>query len=340
MKIENSEVSLAAASSQTTLVVKSEELHIWTRNRQIQAEAGSKEGDYTLSLSSLSPSIQGSSREETVFELPGEDQTKIDMIRRMIERLTGKKLQFYVPVKLVKVSDGDVRQTSRAAPARIGWGIDYRQTEIRTESASMSFSAKGTVKTADGREVMFSMDMGVSRNLISSKSFSFRAGDALVDPLVVNYAGNATELSRQKFSFDLDNDGREDSVPFLKKGSGFLVFDKNGDGIINDGSELFGPSAGSGFLELSKYDADENGWIDENDPIYDKLQIWIKNEEGTDELFAVGQMGIGAIYVKGIQSAYALKEDQNATLGSIRQTGIFLWENGMAGTIQHVDMSI
>jgi hypothetical protein len=45
--------------------------------------------------------------------------------------------------------------------------------------------------------------------------------------------------------------------------SGLLVIDKNLDGKVNDGSELFGPSTGDGFEKLARYDEDRNGWIDE-----------------------------------------------------------------------------
>ena len=51
---------------------------------------------------------------------------------------------------------------------------------------------------------------------------------------------NITSISDQKFKFDINADGKEDDISFVGKGSGFLALDKNGDGKINDGSELFG----------------------------------------------------------------------------------------------------
>ena len=77
--------------------------------------------------------------------------------------------------------------------------------------------------------------------------------------------------------FDIDADGEEESISYLQGGSGYLALDKNGDGVINDGSELFGTKSGDGFADLAEYDADGNGWIDENDPIFDKLLIWAKD---------------------------------------------------------------
>jgi hypothetical protein len=87
-------------------------------------------------------------------------------------------------------------------------------------------------------------------------------------------------------------------------------------------------------------DSDGNNWIDENDPIFDKLQIWTKDENGEDQLFAIGRKGIGAIYLGSVNSQFALKDETNNTLGQIRQTGIFLREDGSAGTLQHIDVSL
>ena len=71
--------------------------------------------------------------------------------------------------------------------------------------------------------------------------------DALFDPLIVNIGSDTADVCDQTFKFDLDADGTEDEISMLGKGSGFLALDKNGDGKINDGSELFGTKSGDGF---------------------------------------------------------------------------------------------
>ena len=53
----------------------------------------------------------------------------------------------------------------------------------------------------------------------------------------------------------------------LGKGSGFLALDKDGNGKIDDGNELFGTKSSDGFGDLREYDSDGSGWIDENDEI-------------------------------------------------------------------------
>lgn len=91
--------------------------------------------------------------------------------------------------------------------------------------------------------------------------------------------------------FDLDCDGKEEEISSLGKGSGFLALDKNGDGIINDGTELFGTKSGDGFADLAEYDEDGNGWIDEDDGIFSQLRIWTKNEKERMSLFPLRMQG-------------------------------------------------
>ncbi|URN84576.1 hypothetical protein [Acetobacterium wieringae] len=100
------------------------------------------------------------------------------------------------------------------------------------------------------------------------------------------------------------------------------------------------PQSGNGFDDLAKYDTDGNNWIDENDAIYDKLQIWSKDAAGKDVLMALGQKGIGAIYLGNVNTSFALKGANNQTNGQLQRTGIYLNENGSAGTIQHIDLTI
>lgn len=64
-----------------------------------------------------------------------------------------------------------------------------------------------------------------------------------------------------------------------------MALDVNYDGIINDGRELFGPRTGNGFLELAEFDIDGNNWIDENDPIFEKLRIWTLDEKGNEVIY-------------------------------------------------------
>ena len=226
--------------------------------------------------------------------------------------------------------------------------LNYVGETYNVEQEDTSFSTVGTVRTKDGREINFNVNVNMSRRCEEYYREELNVAQfALYDPLVINLDTDATELSDQTFYFDLDADGEEEEISMLK-GSGYLALDKNGDGVINDGSELFGTKNGDGFADLARYDEDGNGWIDENDSIWSKLKIWCKDEKGNDVLYKLSDKGVGAICLQNVSTDFTLQGDRtardgateaNATNGAIRKTGIFLYENGNVGTVQHVDMA-
>lgn len=226
--------------------------------------------------------------------------------------------------------------------------LNYVGETYSVEQEDTSFSTVGTVRTKDGREINFNVNVNMSRRCEEYYREELNVAQfALYDPLVINLNTDVTELSDQTFYFDLDADGEEEEISMLK-GSGYLALDKNGDGVINDGSELFGTKNGDGFADLARYDEDGNGWIDENDSIWSKLKIWCKDENGNDVLYKLSDKGVGAICLKNVSTDFTMQGDRkaqdgtmnaNATNAVIRKTGIFLYENGNVGTVQHVDMA-
>ncbi|WP_408072578.1 hypothetical protein [Butyrivibrio sp. JL13D10] len=209
-----------------------------------------------------------------------------------------------------------------------------------TETETTTYEAKGTVKTTDGRSIDVDMNSSMERCKVSEVFVPMASPlDALFDPLIINTGSDTAGLSDKKFKFDLDADGKEDEISTLGEGSGFLALDKNGDGKINDGNELFGVKSGDGFKDLAEYDIDGNGWIDENDEVFDQLKVWYKTESG-DELKSIKEADIGAIFLVAEETEFRMDGADQVLDGKIRKTGMFLKENGGAGTIQHVDMAI
>lgn len=208
-----------------------------------------------------------------------------------------------------------------------------------SESETTTFASKGIVATEDGRNIDFNIEVSMSRAFMSNFDQLQVQNYVKTDPLMINLDTNVGHVSEQKFYFDLDSDGKEENISFAGKGSGFLALDKNGDGKINDGSELFGTKSGDGFRDLAEYDEDKNGWIDENDSIFGKLRVWTKDEDGRDYLMDLKQADVGAIYLGNKDTQFSLKDDSNQLNGEIKKTGIYLREsNGTAGTLNHVDL--
>jgi len=277
---------------------------------------------------------------------PSEDP-KLKAMRLILEALTGKKIRI---TSLASVSSengglypGAAQGANPAEPpsARQGWGLEYDLVATASEQESSNFSATGQVVTADGQTIDFKIQLAMQREFLATTSVQVRAGDAqLVDPLVINFNGKAAELTGGRFAFDLDADGNTEQISGLAPGSGFLALDRNQDGKINNGLELFGPASGQGFDELAQLDSDGNGWLDENDPLYVKLRVWMRDEAGNDSLTSLAQKNVGAILLYPAKTAFSLKDSGNALQGQLRESSIFLERNGGAGTVQEIDLAV
>jgi Ca2+-binding RTX toxin-like protein len=192
-----------------------------------------------------------------------------------------------------------------------------------------------------------------------------KAGEALFgwkptgakDPLVLDLTGGGISLTAQEasgVSFDINNDGFAAGVGWTDPsgGNGFLVRDLNGNGKIDNDSEMFGGSSSSGFAQLAtldgnhdgKIDASDNGLVDLNgdgkidsSDTFDSLKIWVDaNGNGvTDpgELHSLSDYNIVSISVDSAPST--------ATNGNnaITDTATFQRVDGTTGTIANVQLT-
>jgi len=206
-------------------------------------------------------------------------------------------------------------------------------TQQHTYKESLDVSMKGFVQSGNQK---IELDMNLSFSSEFTQTYSIDK-TMFYDPLVINYDDTLPELDSKTFDFDIDMNGESDQISMLKSGSGFLALDRDENGKIDDGYELFGTQNGNGFLDLKRYDEDSNGWIDENDDIFDKLRIWSKNEN-EDTLVALGEKGIGALYLGYAKGDYDLNDD-GKTLGKIKSNGLFLNEDGTSGLLTQIDFA-
>lgn len=204
---------------------------------------------------------------------------------------------------------------------------------------NLSFEAMGKVQTEDGRIIDFMLALDFDRSLEVEESAYFSSHVEMIDPLMLNINGGSVELTDQWFDFDLLANGSNKGLLKTAQGSGYLAFDKNNNGIIDNGRELFGPMTNNGFEELRQYDEDGNGWIDANDSIYSQLGMLTFNEKGA-VFVSAKDAGLGAIYLGAISSDYQLLSDEGKALGSIKQTGVGLSEEGQTLLIQEVHLQL
>jgi len=138
---------------------------------------------------------------------------------------------------------------------------------------------------------------------------AFERAERTISPIVLDLDGNgiATRSVADGTFFDYDGNGFAERTGWATSGDGLLVRDLNGDGIINNGTELFGDrtllksgeTAANGFYALADLDDNRDGRLDSHDAAWSELRIWQdRNSDGiTDagELTTLDELGIAGI---------------------------------------------
>lgn len=291
---------------------------------------------------------------EPEMSLTSLEELKMQLIEKLLTSFMRRRGRDLTSLKeeLSKASSKEFSMSSRQLSIGKVLKADLSNTTVwkritavsgfQDEVEQTAYQANGLVTTKDGRKIEFGVTVEMSRSFCQKYESLAVEDYVFTDPLVVNLDTSVAKVTDQKFLFDLNSDGEMEEMSFVTGGSGFLALDKNGDGLINDGSELFGTKSGDGFKDLSQYDKDGNGWIDEADNIFKDLVIWTKDENGEDHLMSLSKADIGAIYLGSASTEFSLNQmETNNTNAVIRSTGVFLRDsNGTVGTIQHVDFAV
>ena len=261
-----------------------------------------------------------------------------ELIARMLALISGESASPLAELSETPSADALPADSTPARGIEVAW--TQEMTETIREHESSEFSSTGKVLTADGRTLDFKLDLCLSRDFSCERKVVSSGTAALRDPLLINFDGDAAELDGTRFAFDLDADGKVEAVPGLASASGYLAIDRNGDGRVNDGSELFGTLSGDGFADLAALDGDGNRWLDEADAAFDTLRIWQRDELGQDRLSSLRERGVGALYLGSTETPFSLNDGDNRRLGQVRASGIYLNENGSAGSLQQIDLAV
>lgn len=357
MKIESSALQMQAQHVASRVHTQSSRVEAWVGDRRPASAPGLARAAPAVQISSAARLARAA--QEAAVPTPAADAVpssspddgltpQLAMIRDLIARMTGVQVQVYTgqtePAPSGSATPANRPPTPPSADAgrpRVGWGLVVEQREVVVETENTQFAAQGMVRTADGQEIRFSLQLDMQRSYRQESSISLRLGDAAaVDPLVINFDGSAAQLQNLRFAFDLDSDGQTENVPLLAGNRGYLALDLNHNGRIDNGQELFGPGTGNGFAELAIHDSDGNGWIDEADPVFQQLQVWTPEAEGAGNLRTLADADVGALSTRAVATPFALRTADNASLGTVRSTSAYLRENGGAGTVQQVDLTV
>ncbi|ALU41843.1 MULTISPECIES: hypothetical protein [Pseudoalteromonas] len=269
--------------------------------------------------------------DNTATDLDMQTSARMYILKLLVEKLAGSDVQWYDAVVGKDISHAEMSQimsASEQAPA-----TEVIVERLSHESQANVFKADGQIQLENGETISFAFKSVFAQSHTSYERTIENVD--MKDPLIISFTNRAVELDTERMDFDIDADGNKDNFAQLKKGYGYLALDLNQNNQIDDGKELFGALSGNGFADLTQYDDDGNGFIDENDDIFDSLKVWVKNKE-QDELISLHDANIGAIALHNADTPLNIRTD-GALQGAIRKSGFYLDENGKPGLVQQVD---
>ena len=140
----------------------------------------------------------------------------------------------------------------------------------------------------------YSSSFGVWGNIINF---------GLIKPMALDLDGEGIEtidINKSQIYFDVDNDGFREQTGWISKNEAILAIDKNGNGKIDNQSEMFGSTDSTGFEDLRSIDSNGDGIINSQDADFNKIRLWQDlNENGVTEegeLKTLAEAGIQSIY--------------------------------------------
>ncbi|MCG7535003.1 hypothetical protein [Pseudoalteromonas sp. OOF1S-7] len=324
MKIENAQVNMSNKHEGQT--------HVYEKRTEI-TESSVSENVNPARSGNGGQVVPGEVAEvdSTATELDMQTSARMYILKLLVEKLAGSDVEWYDAEVGKDISHAEMSQIMSAAE-------ETPPTEVLVErfaheSQSNIFKADGQIRLENGQQVSFAFKSVFEQSYTSYVRTIENVN--MKDPLIISFTNRAVELDTERMDFDIDADGQADNFAQLKKGYGYLALDLNHNNQIDDGKELFGALSGNGFADLAQYDDDGNGFIDENDAIFDSLKIWIKNTE-QDELMSLSDANIGAIALQNVDTPMNIRNGGELQ-GAVRKSGFYLDEDGKPGLVQQVD---
>jgi Ca2+-binding RTX toxin-like protein len=170
------------------------------------------------------------------------------------------------------------------------------------------------------------------------------------DPLALDLDGDGIETVGVAGSgtvlFDHDGDGLKQGTGWVKSDDGLLVLDRNGNGVIDNGAELFGvdtvlsdgQKATDGFAALRDLDANADGVFDAADGQFANVRVWRDlNQDGVSqagELKNLAELGIASISLNATST--------NTNLGNgntVTHSASFTRADGSTGTAGNLNFA-
>ncbi|WP_277588252.1 calcium-binding protein [Pseudomonas chlororaphis] len=186
-------------------------------------------------------------------------------------------------------------------------------------------------------------------DLISQLSDLFDQARNTVSPLILDLDGDGVETLgiNAGVHFDHDGNGFAETTGWVSKDDGLLVWDRNGNGRIDDGSELFGnystlangQNAANGFAALADLDSNHDGKIDASDAAFNQLYVW--RDSNSDATVAVGELlSLTEANVGSLNTAFTSQNQTDAQGNQVLQTGTYTDANGVTHSMNDIWFSV
>ncbi|AOY86947.1 hypothetical protein BKP64_01440 [Marinobacter salinus] len=336
--ISSSQISLFQESSRQVSAFESAQLRI---NRQVAASPQANEKARGSELTLLrEAAYRYSSQEQLAFRnsatVSDDNRSSVFTSAQLAEKSTDLLLMGQQAINVSRAALGGEAGVEAQGSLSVTAGryMFYSETETR------SFASSGSIALESGETIDFTLSLRQSQSRSYEYSELVKIQERpLTDPLVINFGSASARLTDTLFEFDISGNGESGQFATLGSGSGYLVLDRNGNGKVDDGSELFGPQSGSGFGELAKFDDDGNRWVDANDEIFQSLSVWVQAEDGSQTLKSLDEVGVQALYVDSAEGRFTLANGQGIPLGQVKASGVYLTTDGEVRTLEEIDLA-
>lgn len=274
-----------------------------------------------------------SSTDDRLEQLNPEAARKFEALRELVERVNPKAarlLDRLIQSTLDHIDGAQPTAAGSADPgASFGQGqsftLRYERIEIAIENTTVQIRNE-----ADSGEII------TSRRVVSIYHEQLEITFGQADPLVLDLNNNGlfdTTTPEDGHLFDLRGTGEPIQSATATNGDALLALDRNLNGLIDNGKELFGDQNGAadGFAELGRLDANGDGRVDSNDPLFDRLRVFEDRDRNgrseSSELRSLRQVGIRSLQL----NATASSEISNGN--NVVASSAFEREDGSSGRL-------
>lgn len=156
-----------------------------------------------------------------------EQRTKLSVLLKTLEKMTGKSYHFsetrFHSVSETKSAESlpvgnmpsEISSSSQATQNPADTQVEILTAYRHSETEKTTFAAAGTIRTSDGREIEMTVQLHMNREFHEANVEYSVETRPLTDPLVINVAGGAVELTEKKYTFDLNSDGAAEQISFI-----------------------------------------------------------------------------------------------------------------------------